>query len=337
MDIKSTLFNLSNLSAIGTVTDAADYAYDVLSKYACVSKLSGLGVLGEIKGESDYTVLIDAHIDEVGFIVTHISDEGFLTVQKCGGIDLRHLPSKVVTIHSDKKLTGVFSSTPAHLAKDDTLPDNITEFKIDTLLGSAAKEKIKVGDFVTFSTKATALNGTVCSGKAFDNRAGVCCVLELAKRLSSRKLPVSVKFLLSDGEELGLRGAKTAAYSADFDEAMVIDVSFGNGPDVSPFECGTLSAGAMLGISPVLNRDISNKLLNVANEKGLKYQTEVMGGRTSTNADVISLNKCGVKTGLISIPLRNMHTDCEVLDLCDIESVCNILENYVLSGGVKND
>ncbi len=337
MDIKSTLFNLSNLAGIGNITDAADFAFDTLSQYANTKRLSGLGVLGEIKGKSDYTILIDAHIDEVGFIVSHISDDGFLTVQKCGGIDLRHLPSKVVTIHSKEKITGVFVSTPAHLSKDDEVPEDITDIKIDTLLGEMAKEKIKVGDFITFSTKADMLNGSTCVGKAFDNRAGVCAVLELAKRLYGKELPVTVKFLLSDGEELGLRGAKTAAYSANMDEAIVIDVSFGNGPDISEFQCGKVSFGGMIGISPVLDKGISNKLLNVAKEKENHYQTEVMGGRTSTNADVISLNKDGVKTGLISIPLRNMHTDCEVLDITDIESVCDILENYILLGGVKND
>ncbi len=337
MDIKSTLFSLSNLAGIGSITDASDFAFNTLSEYADTKRLAGLGVLGEIKGESNYTILIDAHIDEVGFIVTHISDDGFLTVQKCGGIDLRHLPSKVVTIHSEEKLTGVFVSTPAHLAKDDTVPDDITDIKIDTLLGAKAKEKIKVGDFVTFKANADTLKDTICVGKAFDNRAGVCALLELAKRLSTKKLPVTVKFLLSDGEELGLRGAKTAAYSTDIDESIVIDVSFGNGPDISEFECGKVSLGGMIGISPVLSKSISNKLLAIANNNKIKYQTEVMGGRTSTNADVISLNKDGVSTGLISIPLRNMHTDCEILDIADINSVCDILENYILLGGVKND
>ncbi len=337
MDIKTNLFTLCDLSAIGTVTDAADKAAEILGKYCNVTRLNGLNILGEIKGESDYTLLLDAHIDEVGFIVTHISDNGFLTVQKCGGIDVRHLPSKAVTIHSKEKITGVFSSIPPHLSKGDDVPENITEYKIDTMLGSKAKGIVSVGDFVTYKVSAAELSNTCVTGKAFDDRAGVCVLLELAKRLSGKKLPITVKFLLSDAEELGLRGATTSAFAISPDEAVAIDVSFGNGPDISVYESGNLGCGAMLGISPVLSREVSDKLINTAKDNSIKYQTEVMGGRTSTNADVISVSKNGVKTGLISIPLRNMHTDCEVLDLKDIETVCDILEKYILSGGVKND
>lgn len=337
MDIKTNLFTLSNLSAIGTITEASNIAAEILGNYCEVHNLGGLNVLGEIKGESDYTLLLDAHIDEVGFIVTHISKNGFLTVQKCGGIDVRHLPSKAVTIHGKEKITGVFSSVPPHLSKGDEVPENITDYKIDTLLGKKAKELVSVGDFVTYKIKAAELSNGCVTGKSFDDRAGVCVLLELAKRLSGKKLPITVKFLLSDAEELGLRGATTSVFTASPDEAVAIDVSFGNGPDISVYESGNLNGGAMLGISPVLNRKVSDKLLYIAKKNNIKYQTEVMGGKTSTNADVISVSKGGVKTGLISIPLRNMHTDCEVLSLSDIESVCDILEHYILSGGVKND
>ncbi len=337
MDIKTNLFTLTNLSAIGSVTEASSKAAEILSKYCFVQHLGGLNLLGEIKGESNYTLLLDAHIDEVGFIVTHISENGFLTVQKCGGIDRRHLPSKTVTIHGKEKITGVFSSIPPHLSKGDEVPDNITDYKIDTLLGKKAKEIVSVGDFVTYKTTASELKNNCVTGKSFDDRAGVCVLLELAKRLSNKPLPITVKFLLSDAEELGLRGATTSAFTASPDEAVAIDVSFGNGPDISAYESGNLGSGAMLGISPVLSRQISDKLISIAKDNNIKYQTEVMGGKTSTNADVISISKSGVKTGLISIPLRNMHTDCEVLNLSDIESVCDILEHYILSGGAKND
>lgn len=337
MNIKSNLFALSELSAIGTVDSAAKKAAEIMNNYCPVTHISGLSFIGEIKGESDYTLLLDAHIDEVGFIVTHISDDGFLTVGKCGGIDLRHLPASPVIIHGKKAVTGVFSIIPPHLSKGEEMPDSITEYKIDTMLGSEAKEIISIGDFVTYKVTPSELLGSRISGKSFDNRASVCVLLELARRLSDKKLPISVKFLMSDAEELGLRGATTAAFEIEPDEAVVIDVSFGNGPDISPLECGNLGEGAMLGISPVLCRDISDKLMAVSKENNIKYQIEVMGGRTSTNADVISVSRKGVKTGLISIPLRNMHTPNEVVDIEDINSVCDVLEKYIMSGGVKND
>ena len=92
----------------------------------------------------------------------------------------------------------------------------------------------------------------------------------------------------------------------------------------------------MIGVSPVLCREISDKLFKIAKEKDIPHQAEIMGGKTGTDGDVISTTQNGVKTGLVSIPLRNMHTDVELLDIKDIESICDILEQYILSGGVSN-
>lgn len=336
MDIKNTLFELSNASSLGSVDTASKIAYKYMSEF-CSAEINGKTVIGKLQGESDYTLLIDAHIDEVGMIVTDVDENGFLTVASCGSLDLRHLSAKPVIIHGKKDITGVFVSTPPHLKKQDSVADSISEIKIDTALGSKAREIISVGDFVTYSSKAFSLSGGLVCGKSLDNRAGVVCVIELCRRLSRQALPCSVVFLLSDAEELGLRGVKTAAFGIKADEAVAIDVSFGDGPDISPLHCGKMGCGAMIGVSPVLDRSIKDKLHAVASENGIPYQSEIMGGNTSTNADALSLIKSGIKTGLISVPLRNMHTDTEIVNTSDIESACSILEKYILAGGVKND
>ncbi|MBQ2135625.1 MAG: M42 family peptidase [Clostridia bacterium] len=336
MNIKETLFSLSNAVNVGNLHEASDIAFDILSKYAETERKDNLTVIGKIKGESDYTIMLDAHLDEVAFVVTDVDDKGFLTVAKCGGIDLRTLPARVVTVHGKEKIPAVFCSTPPHLSSGEKEYTDIGELKLDTCLGSSAKDIISVGDYVTYRQKATALNGNIVTGKSFDDRAGVVCLLELAERLSYKKLPVSVSFVLCDWEELGLRGSKIASFEVNPDEAVAIDVSFGDGPDISPDECGNISGGAMIGVSPVLCREISDKLFNIAKEKGILHQAEIMGGKTGTDGDVISTTQNGVKTGLVSIPLRNMHTDVELIDIKDIESICDILEQYILSGGVSN-
>ena len=112
-----------------------------------------------------------------------------------------------------------------------------------------------------------------------------------------------------------------------------MDVSFGNAPDVESTKCGKLGGGAMIGISPILNRKITHKLTEIAKEKDIPHQFEVMGGTTGTDADVITVSKGGIPCGLLSIPLRNMHTPAEVIDTDDLLSVCDILEAYILSGG----
>ncbi|MBQ8202776.1 MAG: M20/M25/M40 family metallo-hydrolase [Clostridia bacterium] len=337
MDIKNTLFDLSAACSLGNITEARDLAFDILKDFTdeC-EKTDNLTVIGTIKGESDYTLMLAAHIDEIGFTVTDIDDKGFLTVAKCGGIDLRTLPAKRVTVHGKEKVAGVFCSTPPHLAEGEGSFEDIGKFKIDTLLGEKATDIIAVGDFVTFEGAPCLLQGSLVCGKSFDDRAGVVTLLKLAEELKGERLPITVKIVLTDMEELGVRGAVTSCFKVNPDEAIAIDVSFGNAPDVSPEECGKLGEGAMIGFAPVLDKAISKKLDKIARENSILCQKEVMGGRTGTDADALSVSREGVRTGVVSIPLRNMHTDTEILDITDIESVCELLKKYILEGGVLN-
>lgn len=335
MDIKDILFKLSALDSLGSLHAAADYAKEELSRFAKTDKCGG-SVTGFIKGNSDYTVMLDAHIDQVGMIVTQVDGEGFLTVAPSGGIDIRALPSREVTVHGKQDIPAVFCSTPPHLASGETVYDDIGRIKLDTGLGKMAKNIVSVGDYVTFSALPTELSGDLVSGRSFDDRAGVACLIKTAEMLSGKQLPCNVAFLLSDAEELGMRGAVTAAFGIAPEEAIAVDVSFGDGIGISPDESGKLKGGAMIGFAPTLDSKVSNKLTNIAKEQGIKYQTEVMGGRTGTNADVIGISGKGVKTCTVSIPLRNMHTEVETLSLSDLESVCNLLCAYILSGGVRN-
>ena len=334
MDIKNVLKDLADSVGIGNIKNATEVAEKYISEYAEVKHTNNLGIIGEIKGERDYTLMLEAHIDEIGFIVTDVDDSGFLTVSACGGIDLRALPSRQVTIHGKTDVRGVFCSTPPHLSEKDITYDKISDLKIDTLSGEKAKEIISPGDYVTFCTKPEDLSADKLCGKSFDDRAGVAVLIELASRFKAKKPPVNLVFCLSDMEEIGLRGAKTAAYGVSPDEAIVIDVSFGEGPGLTPPECGEIEKGAMIGISPVIDRKISDKLIKTARENNIPFQKEVMGRSTGTDADVISVTKSGVKTGVVSIPLRNMHTDCEIISLKDVKSVCDLLEIYIRGGGI---
>ena len=336
MNIKDLLFLLSGNDSAGYIEDSAILAEKELKKY-CETERNNLTVIGFLKGESDYTLMIDAHIDQIGMVVTNIDDNGFLTVAKAGGIDLRTLPARRVTVHGKEKIPAVFCSVPPHLSGDKKEFDDISELKIDTALGDKAKELISLGDYVTFSTKPRELLGNKVCGPSFDNRAGVTCLIETAKRLKDKKLPFNVAFVLSDGEELGLRGTRTATYKVNPDEAIILDVSFGDGIGISPEESGKLGGGGMIGFSPVLDRRISGKLVNLAKENNIPYQTEVMGRSTGTNADMVSITREGVRTCTFSVPLRNMHTDTEIIDINDMESVCDLLCSYILSGGVMND
>ncbi len=336
MDINAILKELSETVGIGHIDCAREALGRVLSPFATTEKVGALGLIAKINANKEKTILLDAHIDQVGFIVTNVDSNGFLTVSACGGIDLRHLPTKEVIIHGKKDITGVFSATPPHLTKEEIKFDSIDKLKIDTGLNEKAADYISPGDFVTFKNGFLPLqNSRVCS-KSLDNRAGCAALVMLAERLSKKELPVNVTMLFSDSEELGLRGARTASYAVDAHSAIVIDVSFGDAPDVPAAKCGKLGEGAMIGISPILNRSITRRLEEIAQSNNIPFQREVMGSSTGTNADVISIAKSGIDCGLISIPLRNMHTDCEIVDTADILSVVDILEKFIM-GGISND
>ena len=336
INIKDTLFELSRADSLGDIREASDKAFKILSQYAKTEKSDNLTVIGFLKGESDYTLMLDAHIDQIGMVVTNVDENGFLTVSKAGGVDIRMLPSRRVTVHGKEKITAVFCSTPPHLASGEEEFSDIGKIKLDTCLGKNAKDIVSVGDFVTFSTEPCSLLGDRVTGRSFDDRAAVTCLLEVARRLKDEKLPFNVAIVLSDSEELGMRGVRPATFKITPDEAIAVDVSFGDGIGISPEECGKLGEGGMIGVSPALDKEISRKLMAVAKENNIKYQLEAMGGMSGTNADMITVTKEGVRTCTLSIPLRNMHTDTEVLDLKDMESVCDLLCAYILSGGVKN-
>ena len=137
------------------------------------------------------------------------------------------------------------------------------------------------------------------------------------------------------GEELGMRGSKTAAYGINPDAAVVVDVSFAHTPDADKSSCGTLGGGVMLGISPILDMTLTQSLRAVAEKAVIPLQCEVMGGTTGTDADVVSITAKGVPTALLSIPLRYMHTPAEVVSLRDIQAVGDLIAALVLEGEVS--
>ena len=143
--------------------------------------------------------------------------------------------------------------------------------------------------------------------------------------------------MLSVQEETFGRGAKTGAFGIDADEAIAIDVSFASQPDVTgEYSKIELSGGPMICISPILSRAMSNKLTDIAKSKEIPYQFEIIGGTTGTNADSITVTKGGIKTAVVSIPQRYMHTPYEVVSLDDVENTARLICEYIKCGGAFN-
>lgn len=335
MDIKEILSRLTVSAGVsGSENFAAHAAAELLEPYGEVSIDEVTNSVFFKRGELDEnkpTLLLDAHIDEIGMIVTYITEEGFLKVSNCGGLDRRVLLASQVTVYGREVIKGVVTSTPPHLEKDSSLVPDMEDIYIDIGCTKQQAEKlVALGDRVLIENELTELQKGRVTAKALDDRAGCAAVIRTLELLKGRELDCNVTAVFSSQEEVGVRGAQTAAYNVDPDFAVVIDVSFAKTNGESAEDCGELGKGAMIGFAPSLDRQMSDDLVNIAKGKDIPYQIEVMNGKTGTNADVIGVTKNGVKTVTVSIPEKHMHTPVEIVDMQDIENTARLVAEYVL-------
>lgn len=328
METEELIKKLTGAYALsGCEDNLYDMLEELLGKYGSVSRDCLNNVFCTF-GEGAH-FLLDAHTDEIGLIVTSVTDEGFLKFSASGGVDRRFLPASEVLVLAKEQLRGVICALPPHLrSESDKKPGKITELAVDVGLpaGEAAR-LVSPGDRIVFRHSFDTLCGSRISSNCLDDRCGVAALLLAIDKL--KDVPAKITVMLSAQEEVGTRGAKAGAFTVQADEAIVVDVSFGYSPQCSKDECGLISGGAMIGYSPVLDRGISKRLSECAKKNGIPHQADVMNSRTGTNADVIALSKGGVKCGLISIPLRYMHTPCEVIDIKDVESTAGLIAAYI--------
>lgn len=336
MDLKKTVIALSEASgASGNEHIAAACALEMLKEYCSDAELRNGNIIGSFGGfkENRPSLLLDAHIDQVGFIVTYITDEGFVKVGNLGGIDRRLLPAQPVTIHGRRDVKGVFCSVPPHLSGSSEGVPSIDEMAIDTGMSRDELEKIvSLGDSVTFDVKCRELLGERITGPALDDRCGAAAILYALELLKDCETAYNITVLFSAQEELGERGAKIGAYEINPDIAIAVDVSFAYSVGEKESKCGYLAKGPMIGISPSLSREISEKLVSAAEKSDIPYQIEVMNGLTSTNADRFSVNREGSKACTLSIPLRYMHTPVEVIDLKDVRLTGRLIAEFAKEG-----
>lgn len=277
-----------------------------------------------------YHILLDAHLDEIGMIVKAITDDGFIKVDKCGGLDKRMLMASEVSIWGKKEVKGIVSTLPPHLQKGDKpkIPE-IDEIAIDVGMSKENAQKyISLGDRVTFKRNFTPLLNNQISASCLDDRAGIASLILALDMLTD--VNAKITLMCSSQEEVGTRGAKIGPYAKNVDEAICVDVSFGYSPLCKKEDCGNIGDGPMIGISPILDKSNTNKLIDIAKKHEIPYQLEVMGGgSTGTNADVISVSESGIKTTLVSIPQKYMHSPIEIVDIQDVEATAKLIAYYI--------
>lgn len=334
MMTKEILLQLTNVAdAENSQNNVSVAAEKLLSAYGKTTVDPMGNLLMERDGQGRH-FLLDAHLDEVSFVVTGLEEGGFVRVAKYGGIDIRSLPAKQVTLWGSIPIQGVFTANAPHLSKGEDYKKAVPleELSVDT--GRPLEELqtiLSLGDRVTFAiSPAELLNGCV-TGKSLDDRAGMAVILRTLDLLKETDCSAHITVLFSVQEELGTRGAVTGAFGVQPDEAVAVDVSFALQPDAPAHKCGKLSNGPMIGISPILSKTGYQKMEALAKELSIPYQLEVMAGETGTNADMISLTQSGIPTSLLSIPLRSMHTPAELVDAEDLENTARLLAAYISS------
>lgn len=333
--LKNYLFELCSESAPSGREDLLSSLERIVRPYAdkCYSDAAGnLVAVKYSKFPNAPKLMLDAHADEVGLVVTGVDDNGFIHFANHTGIDSRILPASVVTVLSKVSLTGIVATLPPHLLKDaDTKKVQKTDEMVIDIGFSAekARELVRVGDLVTLRSGCADLKNDLVMGKSFDNRVSVSVVADLLSKLANIRSRFDVYAVFSAGEEFGGYGAGAAAFDIAPDRAIVLDTTFGVSPFTSKTKGKELGGGPAIGISPLLDSHMSQTLVGIARSHAIAYQTEIMSGRTGTNADSIVASRSGVPTALISVPIRYMHSAGEIVSINDMIAESHILANYL--------
>jgi endoglucanase len=284
-------------------------------------------------GDGAPTLLLMGHIDEIGIAVTNIEDSGLLSFATVGGISAEMLVGQRIDLMTRDGIV------PAALARKRVAPENVRDrprleltdlhLEIGARDREQAESLVRVGDAGVWVGPPRELPNDRLLSKALDNRLGAYVALEAARRIAeSGSAQVDVVAVAAVQEEIGLYGARTAAYGLDPQVAIAIDVTPATdvpGGDARRAGRVELGMGAMIARGPTLNKHVTELLGKAAEAEGIPHAWEVYSRTTSTDADEIHLVRAGVPTGLISIPMRYLHSPGELCSLEDLESVIRLI------------
>ncbi len=339
MEIRTTLTALvGEKSPSGFEHPAAKTAQTLLAPYVDETYFDRLGSLVGVKrcGKPNAPkVLLDAHLDEIGLMVTGIA-EGFLRFTEIGGVDPRMLPDREVTVLCDEPLFGVIACLPPHVqtAKDHDKAVATEDLYIDVGLSQEeAERRIPIGTPITYRCGCFPLGENRVCGKSMDDRACFTALLRCAELLKDEALDCDLYILGSTREEVNGAGAACAAFAIAPDACVAVDVTHGDSPDAPKEKTFPLGGGPVIGIGPNCTRSLVRRLQRAAEELDMKLQPEVMTGHTGTNAWGVQIAREGIATAVLSVPLRYMHTPVEVLELEDLEKTARLLAAFVRGFG----
>lgn len=286
------------------------------------------------QGEHSPRLMICAHMDEIGLIVTKVEKQGFLRFTSLGGFDARTLPGQEVIIYGRETLPGIIGFKLPHLLTQQEKGRGVKmeDLYLDTGLPEAIVQKsIPMGSVAAIKRNFLTLRHNSRAGKALDDRAGVVSLWQCAKELARLKHEADLYLVATVQEEVGTRGAVVSTYGISPDAGIAVDVCHGDFPGALEHEVSSLAQGPVVTAGPNIHPHVGEKLLQIAKAYHLPHQQDVSPGPTGTDARAIQISLEGVPTGLLSIPLRYMHTSVELVDLEDVK-LTGLLLAYFTAG-----
>jgi putative aminopeptidase FrvX len=296
--------------------------------------------VARVGGRGDQPLLaVVGHVDEIGLLVSHVNDKGFLHVVGSGGWDPQVLiGQRVAVITRDGAVPGVVGRKPIHLLEQEERKQavKLKDLHIDVGArdGDDARELVSEGDPVVIAAEPIELRDGRIASRALDNRLGVYVALEVARRVREAGGGAGpVAGVAGVQEEIGLHGAQAMAYGLQPDLAVVVDVTHAtDAPGVNASELGEhgLGSGPTIMRGAIVSRPLNDLLDAAAKAEGIDCTTEVVGGATRTDADVVHMSRVGIPTAVVSIPLRYMHSPVELVQLSDVEATVALITALAL-------
>lgn len=336
--LKEALFqSLSMAAPSGSEEQVTSLFRDFVSPYVDEVTTDANGNCIAHKRGSGLKIMLMAHADEIGLMISYIDDRGFLYFKEIGGIDTNILPTQQVTIMGKHgSIKGVIGRKPIHLQEKSDNKKDLSPEDLWIDIAATSKEdaecKVQIGSVATFEPNTTHLSDSLVLSKSLDDRIGLAVLMGIAQKLQLIKTDADIYLVASVQEELGARGAKMITESIRPDIGIAIDVTHATDyPSMSPAKDGdiALGKGPVIPMGPNMTKGINQSLADIAESKVIPFQVEVIAKPTGTDAREIQVAASGIKTGLLSIPCRYMHTPSEVVSLADTDNAIALLTEFL--------